>query len=375
MSSLRRFISLWLVSGLLLPAIPAFAQFGSRGISIPSRDYAKDTVNNSPVHSKYPLAHLFRLDVRDGTLSAELLAEFAGQYEAYRVEVEGSEALWTVRKRIIGGNNTVFVQISRYDFDAPADQYWCTSMTLRSGMITLLASTGDSNAGMRVRLTQANGMMSFSVGKVEDGLQTSVLLASAPTLDQLKAEHPREGRQYLSPILRNLTGGRTPLQPAPADVYRAFDSIRPDPKVVKQIEDLLARLDSEVYSVRDAASRELAGLGPPVVLALLRRDMDDLSAEARNRVERFIASRASLSPEEAIAARKDRAFLIDCLEDEDLAVRNGAKAALEKLIGRRVEFDATLTGDARSDAIDALRQKLNPQAGAATRPAATRSVR
>ena len=347
----------------------AFAQFGPRGVSIPSREYARDSVSNSAVHAKYPLGHLFRLDVRDGTLSAELLAEFTSQYEAYRVEVEGSDALWTVRKRVIGGNNTVFVQISRYDFDAPADQYWCTSMTLRSGMITLLASTGDSNAGMRVRLTQANGMMGFSCGKVEDGLQTSVLLASAPTLDQLKAEYPREVRKYLTPILRDLTGGRTPLQPAPADVYRAFDSIRPDPKVARQVEELLARLDSEVYAVRDAASKELAGLGAPAVLAILRRDMDDLSAEARNRIDRFLASRANLSPEEAVAARKDRAFLIDCLEDEHLAVRQAAKAALEKLIGAKIDFDATLSGEARADAVDALRQKLNPTP--TTRPAAT----
>jgi hypothetical protein len=374
MTAPTRFTSLLLLSGLLLPASAAFAQFGSRGISTPSRDYARDTVNNSAVHSKYPLAHLFRLDVRDGTLSAELLADFTSQYEAYRVEVEGSEAQWTVRKRIIGGNNTVFVQISRYNFDAPPDQYWCTSMTLRSGMIALLGTSGDSNAGVRVRLTQANGMMSFSCGKVEDGLQTNFLLAAAPTLDQLKAEHPREVRKYLAPILRNLTG-RTPLQPAPADVYRAFDSIRPDPKVVKQVEDLLGRLDSEVYAVRDSASRELAGLGPPAVLAILRRDMDDLSAEAHNRVDRFIASRGNLSPEEAIAARKDRAFLIDCLDDEDPAVRSAAKTALEKFIGMKIDLDSTLTGDARSDAVDALRQKLNPQPGAATRPATTQSTR
>jgi hypothetical protein len=334
-----------------------------------SRDAARQMVQNLPIDGHYPLSQLLHIGVTDGMLNGELVAELGNQVTPYRIDVENSTAMWTVRKRVIGAGSQ-YVIVTRFDFDAPADELWSTVLTLRAGYFAVNGMSGDTGSGLRVRLTQANGTLSFTCTTIDRGSQRMFVNASAATLKQLQLEHPQELRRYLMPMLRKLTG-RNLLRPGATDVYRVFDQIRPAPPVVKQLDDLLVRLESDVYAVRDQASKDLASLGSAAVLAALRRDISGLSAEARNRLDLFISNHSNLPIEDARAALKDGPFLLDCLDDEDVNVRVAAKDALERLIKRPVEFDPVADDEGRAAAVDGLRKTLD----SVFRPAATRPAR
>jgi hypothetical protein len=334
--------------------------------STASRDAARQSMENLPVDGHYPLSQLLHIGVTDGMLNGELVAELGNQVAPYRIEVENSTAAWTIRKRVIGAGSQ-YVIVSRFDFDAPADDFWSTVLTLRAGYFAVNAMSGDTATGMRVRLTQSNGTLSFTCTTVNRGSQRMLVNASAGTLKQLQSEHPQEVRRYLMPMLRKLTG-RNLLRPGATDVYRVFDKIRPSPQVVKQLDDLLVRLESDAYAVRDQASKDLASLGAVAVLAALRRDTSDLSAEARNRLDLFISNHSNLPIDNARAALRDGPFLLDCLDDEDINVRIAAKDALERLINRPVEFDPAAEDEGRAAAVDGLRKTLDSVLRPTTRP-------
>jgi len=321
------------------------------------RESVKESLGRLPVEATYPLHQFLLLEVRGGALAAELLADLPVRNELTRIAVKDSGALWTVRKRVIGNLNNVYLTVVRYDFDAPPDALWSTTLTLRSGYFAISAVQGNNVDGTRVRITQSNGSLSFTCSRIDRGVQKSVLVASALSLRQLQAEHPREVRQYLDPMLFGLTG-RHLLRPGAADVYRVFTAVAPDPQTAKAFEKVVLDLESDSFDQRERATKALREMGAPGVLAAVRRDNRDLSPEAKSRIDNFLATHATLTPEELEAAANDPVFLLDCMEDEKVAVRAAAREALEKRLGRKVEFDPSAGEDARAAAVDALRGQL-----------------
>jgi hypothetical protein len=92
----------------------------------------------------------------------------------------------------------------------------------------------------------------------------------------------------------------------PARSYQALWALMDDPKAAcallrariapvkraageAQVRRLVARLDSEEFSEREAASRELAELGEQVELSLARALKETRSAEVRRRVKELLA--------------------------------------------------------------------------------------
>ncbi len=360
MNTTARSAGVILLALLFAPAIQA--QVAPVGVAATnSREAMKKSLDSLQVHSRYTaVEQLLNITVTDGVISGELLADLPIPNELYRVEVEGSPTVWSVRKRILGrNNNMVYITVARYDFDAAPDEFWSTVLTLRTGYFVVSATRGDTASGMRVRLSQANGSLSLTCAEITRGAARTTFIASAPTLRQLQAEHPHEVRQYLNPMLRGLTS-RLLLRPGAADIYRVFDTIPPDPAAAKRLDDLLIRLESDDYPVRDKASRELGAIGAPAVLAVMRRDLSDLSAEAKNRLNVFLANHSNMLLDDPRAPLKDGQFLLDCLDDANPAVRAAAKIALEKLIAKPIEFDISLDEDARAPAVDALRKQFAP---------------
>jgi hypothetical protein len=329
-----------------------------------NRETVKASVSRLDVSGRYSMAQFLKIGVDDGLLTAELLPDLPVQNNQTRVEIEGSTAIWAVRRRVLAGPNSLYTTLMRYDFDAPPDQFWSTVLSMRPGYLGILATQGDNNQGLRVQLTQSNGRLTFTCDEIQQGSIKRILMAPAASLRDLQTEHPREVRQYLAPLLRSLSG-RMILRPGATDIYQIFTTVTPDRAVVKKLDRLLSGLDSDDYAQRERASRELAALGAPGVLAALRRDNDDLSAEARSRLDKFIADHSTMTLERAKALR-DMDFLLDCMEDdEDAGVRRAAQSALGKLIGSPVHFDPDVNDKERAAAVDALRAKL-------VRPATTK---
>src|SRR5439155_1200618 len=215
----------------LLVAPTLHAQVAAVGVApLNSREAAKNALANYKVHARYlSVAQLLNISVTNGIITGELVADLPVQNELYRVEIEGSPDTWSVRKRILGGANNLYVTVTRYDFDAPPDEFWSTALTLRTGYFAVMATRGDNANGLRA----------------------------------------------------------------------------------------------------------------PAVLAALRRDLSALSAEAKNRLDLFLANHSNMLLDDPRAPLTDGAFLLDCLDDDDAAVRAAGKAALEKLIAKPIEFDLT----------------------------------
>ena len=159
----------------------------------------------------------------------------------------------------------------------------------------------------------------------------------AADLPQLLRQRPREVRLYLEPMLTEICGGRNPLRPQAGDVYRTFPFIPADSGATEAVNRLVERFDELDPAARAAASAELERLGRPGVLAALRVDRIDLSAEQSLRLDAFVARHTSAP--DLDAARRDPLFFVGCLEDEDRAVRAAALAALRETTGREIEFD------------------------------------
>jgi hypothetical protein len=116
-------------------------------------------------------------------------------------------------------------------------------------------------------------------------------------------------------------------------------------------------------------------MGRAGVAALLRIDRTILSPEQNNRLDLFLKAvgepfggpnassgiggiGGAVGPSPAELAR-DVDFLMDCLDDDDANVRAAAKAALEAVLRHPVDFDPTLTGDARAAAVDKVYEQLD----------------
>lgn len=320
-----------------------------------ARQAAKASVENLPVGEKVPPSKFLRISFTKGVLNQDFVMELPDQDVVERVDVEGTQGIWSVRKRYLGNaSDLVYITVNRYDFNAPPDGFWMVTSTISPGSLTISGTQGDNSTGIRVRLTQSKGTLSFNCWKLTQGAQKVAFEATAPTIRQMLTAHPNEIREYLSPVLYLLTG-KNLLRPGAADVYRLFESIQPDPKVTKELDQILTKLESDSFPDRVEAGKVLMGKGREFVLAAVRRDPSDLSAGARERLEQFIEENSTAQWEDLPAARTNRTVLLDCLDDDDKAVRTASKAALEKVMGKRIDFDVGLEGEEREKAIDALR--------------------
>ena len=105
---------------------------------------------------------------------------------------------------------------------------------------------------------------------------------------------------------------------------------------------------------RQRASRSMEALGKPGVLAALRIDRGGLSPEQTARIDEFLARHDEARYADAKAAVRDMDFLLDCLEFEDLAVRQAARSALAVLLRRPIDFDVNAATADRAAAVDRL---------------------
>ena len=107
---------------------------------------------------------------------------------------------------------------------------------------------------------------------------------------------------------------------------------------LKQLAQACYHLESEDPSDRARGSEELARLGPEGVLAALRLDLARFSPEMQSRIRHFLADHSHIGADRA-ALLSDGAFLVDCLENPDAAVRTNAHDALTALLGLPIEYD------------------------------------
>jgi hypothetical protein len=302
----------------------------------------------------YKFEEVIRFSLVEGFLRADFgSSQFPANLQ--RFQIEGSTAIWMARSSPVGSVPAMrYVNLNRYDFDQIGeDKIWHTYLNFGDTYLTINAA----GIGYSLTYNQINGMVTLNAMKIQDGRYHSIVSINASSLMRLQAEHPREVHQYLIPLFHRWSMDGL-LRPGPTDLYEAFPELPAPSDATEKLTALLPQLDSDSAHDRDAASATLASLGRQGIHAALRIDRTGFSFEQQNRLDALIDTGRHRQPLEIASERSDPLFLLDCMEDEDVAVRAIAKTNLQSLLGRSIEFDPTATEASRDIAVSALRLAL-----------------
>jgi hypothetical protein len=322
-----------------------------RGIRVQQQQYEAQ-----PIVATYRLEDLIKFSLADGMLRADVASRDL-PFGLSRFAVEGSSAIWIARSTPNAGFPTRYVNVHQYNFDQTDEgQIWRTELTCSDSYLTL----NSYGVGFTLSYAQSNGMVMLTAMRIENGRYRQLLRLDAPSLLRLQSEHPEEVREYLKPMLKRWTN-QDLLSPGATDVYIVFGELPPPSDAAGKLAALLPALDSELFSERDAASKELAKLGRPGIQAALRLDHGALSFEQNDRIDAFIDRQRHRLIDDPQSFRHDESFLMDCLTDEDPAIRAAAKMELEKLLGRPVTVDISADSPKRLAAVDELRNALKQE--------------
>jgi hypothetical protein len=221
-------------------------------------------------------------------------------------------------------------------------------------------------------LEEGDDRVRFYVQETRGEEQLVDLKLSAPNVTELRRKYPVETMRYLEPIFRDFGQASVLFQVNTKAAWQVLggSTTKPAPELSAKVDALLVKLDADDAKDREAALAELEKIGQPAALLLMQRDRKGLSEEQRARVETFLAPYKPLTDEEAAKMRGNVEFLLMALSSDDNALAALAVERLKEVSKQPVAFDLATSGQARTEAIAALRAKLLP---AATQPATTRT--
>lgn len=212
---------------------------------------------------------------------------------------------------------------------------------------------------------QSNGGAMIQLNVTEfraPGAAVETLNYGSPDFFTFLRQHPREANVYVRPLLREL-GQESVFAPEPMIVWQVFNELwKPDPRIARQVEALLPKLNADDFHQRDAALASLQRLGREGAAVLMHMDRSKLSPEQNARVDRALAPYAQLGPKDVSRLRSDPGFLLDCLYADDAALRRAAAERLRAVAKPDLQFDVDADCPTRSAAVAALRQQLLPLA-------------
>lgn len=206
-----------------------------------------------------------------------------------------------------------------------------------------------------LRHDRVKNFISLQISDTAPGQQPRGLQANAVDLRMLLFEHGDAMRLYVVPLLSELAGEPI-LRPRAADVYRLFPDIPASPKARARLARILDRLADADPRVRTAADDELNLQGDDVVLAALRAT--NLNPPQQGAIRRFLMRRQLLLESQIERMREEMSYQIDLLDFDDRAVRERAKAMIERLTDEKIEFDLDLEGSRRTEAVEQFRLLL-----------------
>jgi hypothetical protein len=339
----------------------------ARGADAPATTQVTADEKKAP-EPRCKLTDLFRSDIRNRRLDIVLIPPNwfakAASGSSSSVLTEGaSDDRWYIeaaaRDRREDGSYHIFQASCDDRLD---DRYASLRLTLVShgddDALSVAGAGRVDNLWVLVNFTQdpGAGPVHFSVQRPRRRMRP-IHEFEAPDLLSLWNDHAKELRQFLLPLLREMTGTNV-LRPRPGDVYRAFPSIAADEQTTRKLTALLPALDADGATERESASVQLQALGPAGILAAVRLESASLTAEQGARLDALVRDNSTTAEPQALAKR-DPLFLCDCLEDPDVNVRTAALQALRSMTGRAIAFDVAAPADDRAKAVAAVIDSLD----------------
>ena len=325
-------------------------------------------MDNVPLLSQTHPHEIMRLRVEDKVLILRTpLSSTSGDGYA-RVKLNGMSGCALVRVQG-GADVTDGDLVAPFNFQFTLNDYTqpqritTFSVTSEQTYLTISKSVqlpdGYSNIQLIERIGSPgygqNGAVQLVVSEsaASEHSMTNVNLEASDFFELTRA-NPREAEQYLRPLLRDL-GQEDALAPDPLVAWQVFaDRWHADPSITAQIRALLPKLDSDDFRIREKASRELQDLGREGAAVMVHMDRNSLTAEQCERIDRALSAYAQLPLKEAKRLRGDRSFLLDCLNCDELPLRQAAYEQLNKL-HYSVAIDIKADPEDRATAIASLR--------------------
>lgn len=319
-----------------------------------------------------PIEQVLRFDLENEELV--LMTQLGPMNGPARMKIEDLPGFTSLRVQPVkmqGGQiRSVIFDLQHYDLSAPDSVMTFTHVLSSPGQVQIVRNTQKMGESLDIQLLQGGYWRDVQFVRLyvkamnDDAEEPSIdLQLSAPTLGELQRRYPREIEQYLRPIFADLHQAGNILGIDPQTAWQVLGEDRkPDPRLVAQINTLIAKFDADSFQEREIAFESLRELGQPAALYLIRHRPVDLSPEQSSRIDAFLSSYQPLSKEEIERLRKSPDFLLDCLYNEDKSIRAGALDQLGKLLGRPIEFDVNADKKERSAAIAALRAAIKPPA-------------
>ena len=328
-------------------------------------------MDNVPLLPQTRPHEIMRLRVEDKVLMLRTpLYSTSGDGYA-RVKIDGMNGCALVR--VQGGADTIDGDlVAPYNFQFTLNDYTqpqritTFSVTSEQTYLTISKSVqlpdGYSNIQLIERIGSPgygqNGAVQLVVSEsaASEHSMTNVNLEASDFFELVRT-NPREAEQYLRPLLREL-GQEEALAPDPLVAWQVFaDRWQPDPSTTAQVQALLPKLDADDFRVREKALRDLQDLGRDGAAVMVHLDRSKLTAEQSDRIDRALTAYAQLPPKEASRLRNNRSFLLDCLNCDELALRQAAYEQLTKLQGP-LTLDIKSDPESRASAVAALRMSV-----------------
>jgi hypothetical protein len=265
------------------------------------------------------------------------------------------------------------------DFSQPGTMQQRTHVQAVSGRLILARDSESKELSSSAQLVQTTGSqvdpsgveppvkLFVRVTNLQTGVNDVDLSVGARSFAELRRKHPREVDRYLRPILRDFaqeltifgTDQRAQWQVLAADA-------QPEPDVGRRVAAVMAKFDSDDFTERENAAKELESLGQAGAIAVARMDRSTLSPEQSSAVDTFLAPYQPLAEEEVKRLRASPDYLLDCLYSDDPTVRKLAIERLRAVMGKAPELDESGSPEARAAVIERFRTGLP----SATAPAA-----
>jgi hypothetical protein len=299
---------------------------------------------------------------------------YAGRTAAYQIQIVGHDGLGILRVNVSRLPGVYYTQFRYYDLAVPGAVEENLQLTGLPAKVIVFCDLVHSDETSTITLDESTdpGADAPVVLRVQNdwsaiGQRVTHETYLGDSMSDLRRKHPAEFERYLRPVMRAFQQEQVGFYVNDRTAWQVLsDSWVAPSDLAGKVDPIVGQLNSDDYSQRAAAQRDLEQIGEPAALYLLSEPHPVLSAEQAARLNKFLAPYRPMDDQMLARFRKDPNFLLDILYNDNHDLRAAALEHLKRLTGRDIEFNLDLTGDQRVAAVTKLREQLAP----ATQPAA-----
>lgn len=341
-----------------------------RAVLARQKEHYLQSVQALPLLDRHKMSEILQLKVEAGQLAFHTPLEPWPDFEARRLELEGSSSPASAIYAQFIANNPSARQFEFKVEDYPAaDKYgqlhfqWRPSATGRGSDLSIENMEQTGHSYVRVFYMQNVGMARLLVfandATADHNMQSFNYMEK--DFASLRQSHPAEVEEWLRPMLHRLQQDAV-FAPDDNTAWQVFASDWPVRAPAEQaVRELLPDLNSQESRVRNRAVDRLTALGRDGASAIARLDRGGLSLEQNIKLDSVVARFKKLNPAEARRLGDSPDFLLDCQYCDDPTARRLAAVKLHRFLA-----DASLDTDApqteRVEAVEKARQALHPPA-------------